>query len=83
MPFESGNPMPVTVTTSPALAEPAQPVYVVSGMPPIAGRARRVVVVTSGPIKAGAAVPVVSAGANARYTDEPPLRIFVVSGTLG
>lgn len=82
MPFESGNPIPVTVTTRPAATEPAQPVYVVNG-PPMFGRARRVVPVTSGPIKNSAAIPVCDAGVGTLYTDDPPISVYVVSGALG
>jgi len=60
----------------------AVPVYVVSGGPVVGGRARRVVVVTSGPVEGGAAIPVANAGVGALYSDEPALPVFVVSGSL-
>lgn len=82
MPFEAGNPMPVTVTTGSALNTPAQPVYVVSGGAPVAGRARRVVVVSGGPMKSGPAIPVMNVGAGALYTDDPPIPVVVIQGTL-
>ena len=83
MPFKAGNPMPVTVTTTPALSGPAQPVYVVDAPPAVAGRAQRVVAVAGGPIKNGAAIPVYNAGADALFTDDPPLPVYVMSGSLG
>lgn len=83
--FEGGAALPVTTggQGKTEARQAAVPVYVVSGGPVVGGRARRVVVVTSGPVEGGAARPVYDAGANALYSDEPAIPVYVVSGSLG
>lgn len=82
--FEGGAPIPVTTGGSGRVEQRAAvPVAVVSGVAPQGGRARRVVVVTSGPVEGGAAHPVYDAGVNALYSDEPALPVYVVSGSFG
>lgn len=61
----------------------AVPVYVVTDGPAIGQRARRVVVVTDGPVEGGAAIPVYDAGVDALYSSEAAIPVFVVSGSLG
>lgn len=62
----------------------AVPVYVVSGgQAPLGQRARRVVVVTDGPVEGGAAIPVYDAGPIALYSSEASLPVYVVQGSLG
>lgn len=83
--LEGGAPLPVTTGgTGPTEGRRAAvPVYVVSGgQAPLGQLARRVVVVTSGPIEGGAAKPVYDAGAGAVYSAEAALPVFVVSGSL-
>lgn len=78
---------PLSVTTGGSgqtEARPAVPVYVVSGgQAPVGGRARRVVVVTSGPVEGGAPIPVYDAGNDALYSADAALPVYVVSGILG
>lgn len=84
--LEGGAPLPVTTGGSGPTEgrQAAVPVYVVSGgQAPIGQRARRVVVVTSGPVQGGAAIPVYDAGASAIPSSEPALPVFVVAGSLG
>lgn len=81
MTFQSSNPLPVTIAPS-ALSGPALPVYVDTSRPPQAGRARRVVVVTSGPVLGCAAIPVANVGDGATYTDDPPIPVYVVGGGI-
>lgn len=82
--FEGGPAQPITTGGSSGTpVGPAQPVYVASGGPRIAGRARRVIAVTSGPVLGGPAIPVYDAGVGALYTDEPPIPVYVVSGSIG
>lgn len=82
--FEGGAPTPVTTGGSGRTEQRAAvPVYVVQGRAPKGQRARRVTVVTSGPVEGGAAIPVYDAGNAALYTDDPALPVYVVSGTLG
>lgn len=82
--FEGSAALPVTTGGSGKTEQRAAvPVYVVSSGPVVGQRARRVVVVTSGPVAGGAAKPVFDAGANALYSDEPAIPVFVVSGSLG
>lgn len=84
MPTSGGNPLAVTTGGSGRVEQRAAvPVAVVSGQAPVAGRARRVQVVTSGPVEGGQPIPVYDAGASALYTDEPALPVYVVSGSLG
>lgn len=83
--LEGGAPIPVTTGGAGQLdgRRAAVPVYVVSGAGPVVGqKARRVVVVTSGPVEGGAARPVYDAGVSAVYSAEPALPVFVVSGSL-
>jgi len=82
--FEGGRAIAVTTggTGRTEARRAAVPVYVVSGQPAQGGRARRVVVVTSGPVEGGAARPVTNAGPSALYSDEPAIPVFVVSGSL-
>lgn len=83
--FEAGAALPVAVDTASGKrqAGAAVPVYVASGGPQIAGPARRVVIVTDGPVAAGAAVPVYEAAAGAVLLDGPAVPVFVVQGSLG
>lgn len=79
--LEGGAAMPVTTTgTGITEARPAVPVYVVSGGPVLGQRARRVVVVTSGPMEGGAAIPVYDTGADAATDGDAALPVYIVSG---
>jgi hypothetical protein len=81
--FEGGAPLPVTTDGSgPTEPRAAVPVYVVSGgQSPLGQRARRVVVVTSGPVEGGAAHPIYDAGPGALCSAEAALPVFIVSGS--
>jgi len=83
--LEGGSALPVTTGGSGQTeARAAVPVYVVSGSAPVIGqKARRVVVVTDGPVEGGAAKPVYDMGTGAVYSAEPALPVYVVSGSLG
>lgn len=82
--FEGGAAQPVTVDTTGGKrqAGAAIPVYVASGGPQIAGPARRVVVVTDGPVEERTAVPIYDAGIGAVAIDGPALPVFFVGSDL-
>jgi len=80
--FEAGRPLSVTKTTGRVVGGKAVPAVVVPG-PAVAGRARRVVVAAAGTTTTGGTpIAIADAGPNALATDETPLLIVLVSGSL-
>lgn len=76
--------LPVVVTTGEVRTEgrAAVPVYVDASVPPGAGPARNVIVVTSGPMAGGPPMPVYAAPPGVSGVG-PALPVYVVSGSLG